>query len=88
MTPLGLHDDDGGLLCRRRPRLLCWLVLCDCPFDGAWCMVCESCRFAVVCVDLQVFPAFCIPWRWRAFKGFCVYTGIALLESMSDGTAV
>ena len=55
MTLLGLRNDGGGyrLLCWRRARLLCSLVLCDCPFDGALCLVCELCRLAVVCVDCR-----------------------------------
>ena len=49
MTLLGLRIDGGGLLCWRRARLLCRLVLCDCPFDGAWCLVCELCRLVCKC---------------------------------------
>ena len=27
--------------------------LLGCPFDGAWCLVCELCLLAVVCVDCR-----------------------------------
>ena len=27
--------------------------LLDCPFDGAWCLVCELCLLVVVCVHCR-----------------------------------
>ena len=33
-----------------------WLL--GCPIDGDWCLVCELCRLAVVCVDCRCFLSF------------------------------
>ena len=63
MTLWRVGNGGGWLLYWRRARLLCWLVLTHnyassllgCPFDTAWCLVCELCRLTVVWVGCRCF---------------------------------
>lgn len=75
MTLLGLRNDGGGLLCWRRARQLCGLGCytgnATALFDDAWCLVCEMCRFAVVCVDCRWSLSY-VSWRCNAFGAFSV----------------
>ena len=38
--------------------LLGVMRLFGCPFDGAWCLVCELCLLAVICVDCRCSRSF------------------------------
>ena len=49
MTLLGWHNDWGGCCAG-----WCYVtLLLGCPVGGAWCLVCELCRLAVICVDCR-----------------------------------
>ena len=57
MTLVGVRNHVWRLLCWRRARLLCCLVLCDLTLGllFRWCLVCELCRLTVVRVDCRCF---------------------------------
>ena len=58
------------------------------PFDGAWCLVCELCLLAVICVDCRCCLAFVFLGGAMCLKlslcntaaGACVMAGLRLLS--------
>ena len=78
MTLLG-EGDDGG--CADWFYASCLLL---CPFDSAWCLVCELCRLTAVWVDCRCFLSFVFLGGARRLELSPCNTSTSLLKPQSD----